>query len=170
MFPADRLPLPVYIAYDCRGRRAVKSFPNGLGREARAFYSVKFKAGKHPKVLKVADEPDLFDAAATTSLADYPTYAEQFRGRRVAVLPLSLLTDAGRAAYDTLALRIGYRPEFRGVRADGITLKWRVAKIMSVAVWEVAADLLREQGYIVAVRPGRSQDPRVTAIKVDIQG
>lgn len=56
MFPANRLPIPVYVVYDCRGRRARKWFENGLGREARAFYAAKLKAGKNPKVVKA--EPD----------------------------------------------------------------------------------------------------------------
>ncbi|MBN9521939.1 hypothetical protein J0H58_26055 [bacterium] len=52
MFPADRLPIPVFVAYDYRGGRARKLFDDGLGQEARAFYAAKMKAGKNPKVLK----------------------------------------------------------------------------------------------------------------------
>ena len=60
MFPADRLPVPVYISYDCRTKRALRRFANGLGREARAFYNAKHRAGKNPKVLKAPEQPGLF--------------------------------------------------------------------------------------------------------------
>ena len=60
MFPADRLPIPVYIAYDCRGKRAKQYFANGLGREARAFDQSKHKQGENPKVLCADGEPSLF--------------------------------------------------------------------------------------------------------------
>jgi hypothetical protein len=41
---------PVDIEYDCRGDRKRKSFANGYA--GRAFYQLKLKAGKNPKVRK----------------------------------------------------------------------------------------------------------------------
>jgi hypothetical protein len=41
---------PVDIEYDCRGKRKRKSFPNA--HAGRAFFGLKLKAGKNPKICK----------------------------------------------------------------------------------------------------------------------
>lgn len=41
---------PVDVEYDCRGKRKRKSFPNA--HAGRAFYSMKLKQGKRPKICK----------------------------------------------------------------------------------------------------------------------
>lgn len=59
MFPADRLPIPVYIYYDSRNKRRRRYFENGLGRDAQRFFAAKMRAGKRP-VVKKADDSSLF--------------------------------------------------------------------------------------------------------------
>jgi hypothetical protein len=61
MFPANRLPIPIYIYYDAYGQRRRKFFSNGLGREARTFYAAKMRTGKNPRVVKADLEIRLFD-------------------------------------------------------------------------------------------------------------
>lgn len=61
MFPAFRQPIPVWVEYDCRGKRARKWFDDGLKRPAKSFYAAKQRAGKNPRVVKAtAGTPSLF--------------------------------------------------------------------------------------------------------------
>lgn len=50
MFPADRKHEPLAVSYDCRGKRASKTFLDPYS--ARRFYAVKFKAGKQPHITR----------------------------------------------------------------------------------------------------------------------
>ena len=46
---SNRLPkMIIEVEYDCRGKRASKSFTKLY--EARSFYVMKFKAGRNPKI------------------------------------------------------------------------------------------------------------------------
>jgi hypothetical protein len=45
-------PGPIFIEYDCRGKRARRWFQSGMGREARSFFQAKYRAGKNPKIVK----------------------------------------------------------------------------------------------------------------------
>ena len=60
MFPADCLPVPVYVYYDCRGHRW---FADGLKRLARSFFAAKLKPVKYPRVVR-ADRGRLFKEPA----------------------------------------------------------------------------------------------------------
>ena len=60
MFPADRLPVPVYVVYTSRGKRVRKWFSNGLGRDARRFYAAKLKQNRDPKIVRADGQPSLF--------------------------------------------------------------------------------------------------------------
>ncbi len=60
MFPANRLPVPVYVYYTSRGKRVRKYFDNGLDLKVRRFYTAKMKQGKNPKLVRADDEPTLF--------------------------------------------------------------------------------------------------------------
>jgi len=52
MFPADCLPVPVYVYYDCRGGRGRRWFADGLKRLARSFFAAKLKPVKYPRVVR----------------------------------------------------------------------------------------------------------------------
>ena len=59
MFPADRLPVPVFVYYTARGKRVRKWFENGLDLRVRRFYAAKEKQGRNPKLVRADGEPSL---------------------------------------------------------------------------------------------------------------
>jgi ribosome-binding protein aMBF1 (putative translation factor) len=59
MFPADRLPIPVYVEHDCReGRRRRKWFPDGKASEPKRFYRRMLRAGRNPRVVRADARPE----------------------------------------------------------------------------------------------------------------
>ena len=60
MFPADRLPVPVFVYYTSRGKRVRKYFENGMSHRCRCFYVAKEKQGRKPKLVRADGEPTLF--------------------------------------------------------------------------------------------------------------
>src|SRR5262245_42526210 len=84
-----RDPGPVWVEYDCRGKRGRKWFESGMGRAARAFYAAKYKAGRNPRVVR--DDGGLYPrpvppaAAAGALLRDCQVAAEP--GRVTITLP-----------------------------------------------------------------------------------